>query len=67
MEMRKDPALKRIPVVILTGSKAEEDILQAYDFNADAYLSKPIDLSQMIKLVRAIDPLWLAIIKRGPA
>ncbi|MBI5397313.1 MAG: response regulator [Verrucomicrobia bacterium] len=64
IEMRKDPVLKRIPVVVLTGSKAEEDILQAYDLNADAYLSKPIDLNQMIKLVRSVDSLWLAIIKR---
>jgi CheY-like chemotaxis protein len=66
-EMRRDSTLKHIPVAILTGSKAEEDILQAYDFNADAYLSKPIDLTQMIKLVKAVDSLWLAIMRRGPA
>jgi CheY-like chemotaxis protein len=63
-EMRQDAALRRIPVVILTGSKAEEDILKAYDLDADAYIGKPIDLGQMIKLVRAIDALWLAIVKR---
>jgi len=64
-EMRQDPTLRRIPVVILTGSKAEEDILRAYDLNADAYVSKPIDLPQMIKLVRAMDALWLTIVKRS--
>lgn len=63
-EMRQDATLRRVPVVVLTGSKAEEDILKAYDLNADAYLSKPIDLNQMIKLVRTIDALWLAIVKR---
>ncbi len=66
-EMRRDSPLKHIPVAILTGSKAEEDILQAYDLNADAYLSKPIDLDQMIKLVKAVNSLWLAIMRRVPA
>ena len=66
-EMRQDPVLKRIPVAVLTGSKAEEDILQAYDLDADAYLSKPIDLNQMIRLVKAVDSLWLAIMRREPA
>lgn len=66
-EIRKDPKLKRIPVVVLTGSKAEEDILQAYDLDADAYLSKPIDLYQILRLIKAVDALWLAVIKRSPA
>jgi len=66
-EIRKDPELKRIPVVVLTGSKAEEDILQAYDLDADAYLSKPIDLYQILRLIKAVDALWLAVIKRPSA
>jgi two-component system, chemotaxis family, response regulator Rcp1 len=66
-EIRKDPKLKRIPVVVLTGSKAEEDILQAYDLDADAYLSKPIDLYQILRLIKAVDALWLAVIKRPSA
>ena len=66
-EIRKDPDLKRIPVVVLTGSKAEEDILQAYDLDADAYLSKPIDLYQILRLIKAVDALWLAVIKRPSA
>ena len=66
-EIRKDPELRRTPVVVLTGSKAEEDILQAYDLDADAYLSKPIDLYQMLRLIKAVDALWLAVIKRPSA
>ena len=66
-EIPKDPDLKRIPVVVLTGSKAEEDILQAYDLDADAYLSKPIDLYQILRLIKAVDALWLAVIKRPSA
>lgn len=55
--------LKRIPVVILTTSDAEEDILKAYNLNANCYITKPVDFKQFIKVVRAIEEFWLTIVK----
>ena len=62
-EIKADPHLKRIPVVILTTSQAEEDILRAYHLNANCYISKPVDLDQFIKVVRTIKDFWLTIVK----
>src|SRR6185503_6916726 len=53
-EIKQDPTLKRIPVVVLTTSQAEEDILKAYNLSANCYISKPVDLDQFIKVVRSI-------------
>ncbi len=55
--------LKRIPVVVLTTSKAEEDILKAYDLHANCYICKPVDLDQFIAIVRSIEDFWLALVK----
>jgi len=62
-EIKADDRLKRIPVVILTTSQAEEDILKAYNLNANCYVSKPVDLDQFIKVVRTINDFWLTIVK----
>lgn len=62
-EIKADERLKRIPVVILTTSQAEEDILKAYNLNANCYVSKPVDLDQFIKVVRTINDFWLTIVK----
>lgn len=62
-EIKADNELKRIPVVILTTSQAEEDILRAYNLNANCYVTKPVDLDQFIKVVRSINDFWLTIVK----
>ena len=65
-EMKSDKNLKRIPVVILTTSKAEEDILKSYNLHANCFITKPIELSQFIKVVQAIEEFWLTIVKLPP-
>jgi CheY-like chemotaxis protein len=62
-EIKQDEQLRRIPVVILTTSKAEEDILKTYDLHANCYITKPIDLEQFIKVVKSIENFWLSIVK----
>jgi CheY-like chemotaxis protein len=62
-EIKADDKLKRIPVVILTTSQAEEDIVKAYHLNANCYISKPVDLDQFIKVVKTIEDFWLTIVK----
>lgn len=62
-EVKEDSSLRRIPVVILTTSQAEEDILKAYNCNANCYISKPVDLDQFIRVVRSIEDFWLTIVK----
>jgi CheY-like chemotaxis protein len=58
-DMKGDPALKRIPVVVLTTSKAEEDILKAYDLHANCYITKPVELDRFIELIRSLEDFWL--------
>jgi CheY-like chemotaxis protein len=65
-EIKSDSYLKRIPVVILTVSKLEEDIIKTYDLHANCYITKPIDLNRFIEVVRAIEDFWLAIVKLPP-
>jgi chemotaxis family two-component system response regulator Rcp1 len=65
-EIKADPDLKRIPVVILTISKDEEDILKSYNLHANCYITKPIDLSQFMKVVKSIEDFWLTIVKLPP-
>jgi CheY-like chemotaxis protein len=62
-EVKADEALKRIPVVILTTSSAEADILRTYELRANCYITKPVDLDQFITVVKSIDDFWLAIVK----
>ena len=62
-DIKADPDLKRIPVVILTTSKAEEDILKTYNLHANCYITKPVDLEQFVTVVRYIEDFWLAIVR----
>lgn len=62
-EIKNDPALRHIPVVILTTSRADEDILNSYDLHVNCYITKPVDLEQFIKVVKGIEDFWLTIVK----
>lgn len=62
-EIKKDPLLKYIPVIILTTSEAEQDILRAYDLHANCYITKPVNLDQFLTVVRSIENFWLTIVK----
>lgn len=62
-EMKADPILRRIPVVIMTTSDAEADVLKSYDLYANCYIVKPVDLAQFVKVVRGIEDFWLSIVK----
>jgi chemotaxis family two-component system response regulator Rcp1 len=61
-EMKSDPDLRRIPVVVLTTSKAEADVLRSYDLHANSYITKPVDFEQFIKVVHSIEEFWLSIV-----
>ena len=65
-EVKTDDDLKRIPVVVLTVSRDEEDILRAYNLHANCYVTKPIDFEQFIKITRTIEEFWLTIVKLPP-
>jgi CheY-like chemotaxis protein len=62
-EVKADPDLRRIPVVILTTSKAEEDILKTYDLHANCFVTKPVDFDQFIKVIQSIEGFWLTIVQ----
>jgi CheY-like chemotaxis protein len=61
-EIKVDPDLRRIPVVVLTTSRSEEDVLKAYDLHANAYVTKPVDLEQFMKIVALIDDFWFNVV-----
>ncbi|MDR0233899.1 MAG: response regulator [Zoogloeaceae bacterium] len=61
--VKQSPELKYIPVVVLTTSSAEQDILRAYDLHANCYIKKPVDLEQFISVVQSIDDFWLTIVQ----
>lgn len=65
-EIKADPELKRIPVVILTVSKAEQDILKSYNLHANCYITKPVNLDQFIEVVQAIEDFWLTVVMLPP-
>jgi CheY-like chemotaxis protein len=62
-EVKADPDLRRIPVVILTTSKAEEDILKSYQLHANCYVTKPVDLEQFMTVVKSIEDFWFSIVR----
>ena len=62
-EIKADENLRRIPVVVLTTSKAEEDIIRMYDQHANCYITKPIDFDQFINVIKSIEDFWLTIVK----
>jgi two-component system, chemotaxis family, response regulator Rcp1 len=61
--IKEDPDLKRIPVVVLTTSQAEQDIVRSYNLHANAYVNKPVDLEQFIRVIKCIEDFWLEIVK----
>ena len=65
-EIKTDPDLRRIPVVILTTSKAEEDILKSYNLHANCYITKPVDLDQFIMVVKSVEEFWFTIVRLPP-
>jgi len=65
-EIKADEKLKRIPVVVLTTSQAEEDILKAYNLSANCYITKPVDFDQFVRIVQSIENFWFAIVKLPP-
>lgn len=65
-EIKSDHDLKRIPVVVLTTSQAEEDVIKSYDLHANCYITKPIDLNQFLRVVRSIEDFWLSIVVLPP-
>jgi len=65
-DIKTDPNLRRIPVVILTVSKADEDIIKSYDLHANCYIIKPVNLDRFIKIVESVEDFWLTIVKLPP-
>ena len=63
-EIKDDPDLSRIPVVVLTTSRADEDIFQAFEMRVKSYITKPIDFKQLMEVVRGIDDFWITVVKR---
>lgn len=65
-EVKADANFRRIPVVIVTTSKAEQDVLASYDLHANCYVTKPVDFAQFITVVRSIEDFWLTIVRLPP-
>lgn len=65
-EMKADAELRRIPVVVLTTSQAEQDILRSYDLHANCYITKPVDLDRFIAVVRSIEEYWCSVVTLPP-
>ncbi|PSB54176.1 response regulator [Chamaesiphon polymorphus] len=66
IEIRSDERLQRIPVVVLTTSQAEEDILKAYNLHANCYITKPLDFNQFVRIVQSIEDFWFSIVQLPP-
>ena len=62
-ELKEDPLLRLIPVVVLTTSEAEQDILRAYELHGNCYITKPVDLEKFLHIVRAVENFWLAVVR----
>jgi CheY-like chemotaxis protein len=62
-DIKADPELRTIPVVVLTTSEADEDILSSYDLHANAYVTKPVDFDSFIRIVRQIDDFFVSVVK----
>ena len=65
-EIKQDPALRRIPVVVLTSSKADEDVARTYDLHANAYITKPVDFHQFVAILQQIEDFWFTVVRFPP-
>jgi len=65
-EIKSDESLKTIPVVVMTTSRAEQDVLQAYQHHANCYITKPVDFEQFLNVVRSIESFWLMVVTLPP-
>lgn len=65
-ELKADEDLRRIPVVVLTTSQAEQDIMRSYDLHANCYITKPVDLDRFISVVRSIEEYWCSVVTLPP-
>ena len=65
-EIKEDPELRRITVVVLTVSKAEQDIIKSYNLHANCYITKPVDLDQFLEVVKSIENFWLTVVMLPP-
>jgi CheY-like chemotaxis protein len=66
-EIKADPDLKTIPVVVITSSKAEEDIVRSYQLHANCYVTKPVDLNQFLSVIRTIEGFWMTVVTLPPS
>jgi len=66
-ELKADEKLKTIPVVVLTTSSAEQDVLRAYNLHANCYITKPVDFNQFLEVVQSIESFWLFVVTLPPA
>jgi CheY-like chemotaxis protein len=62
-EVKADPDLRRIPIVVLTTSEAEEDVLRSYDLHANAYVTKPVDFERFVEVIRQIDEFFISVVR----
>ncbi len=62
-EVKNDPNLRQIPVVVLTTSRSEQDVLRAYDLHANCYITKPVDFKQFMTVVKSVEDFWLTVVK----
>jgi two-component system, chemotaxis family, response regulator Rcp1 len=65
-DIKNDPQLRRIPVIVLTSSAAEQDIVESYDRHANAYVTKPIDIDDFLAAIRALEGFWLTVVRLPP-
>lgn len=65
-EVKSDPELRSIPVVILTSSQAEKDVVKAYELSVNCYVTKPVDLDQFVTVVKSIEDFWFSIVRLPP-
>lgn len=65
-ELKNEPALSEIPVIVLTSSEAGEDIIQSYGIDADSYIQKPVEPDEFVEFVQSIEDFWFAIVQKSP-
>ena len=65
-EIKADPKFKHIPVIVLTTSKADEDIIKSYKLHANAYVTKPVDLNRFVEIIHALEEFWFTVVKLPP-